>query len=32
MEELITHMRCKYTDIEEAIDMYNLYVEEGRSA
>ena len=31
-EELITHMRCEYADIEEAIDMYNLDVEECRSA
>ena len=30
-EELITHMRCKYADIEEAVDMYNLDVEECRS-
>ena len=31
-EELITHMRCEYADIEEAVDMYNLNVEECRSA
>ena len=31
-EELTTHMRCKYADIEEAVDMYNLDVEECRSA
>ena len=31
-EELITHMRCEYADIEEAVDMYNLDVEECRSA
>ena len=30
-EELITHMRCEYADIE-AVDMYNLDVEECRSA
>ena len=23
-EELMTHMRCKYVDIEEAVEMYNL--------
>ena len=31
-EELITHMRCEYVDIEEAVEMYNLDVEECRSA
>ena len=31
-EELMTHMRCEYIDIEEAVDMYNLDVEECRSA
>ena len=31
-EELITHMRCEYIDIEEAVEMYNLDVEECRSA
>ena len=31
-EELITHMRCEYADIEEALVMYNLDVEECRSA
>ena len=31
-EELITHMRCEYADIEEAVEMYNLDVEECRSA
>ena len=31
-EELTTHMRCEYADIEEAVDMYNLDVEECRSA
>ena len=31
-EELMAHMRCEYTDIEEAVDMYNLNVEECRSA
>ena len=30
-EELIAHMRCKYADIEEAVEMYNLDVEECRS-
>ena len=30
-EELITHMRCEYADIEEAVEMYNLDVEECRS-
>ena len=32
MEELITHMRCEYADMEEAVEMYNLDVEECRSA
>ena len=31
-EELITHMRCEYVDIEEAVEMYNLDIEECRSA
>ena len=31
-EELITHMRCEYADIEEAVEMYNLDVEECKSA
>ena len=31
-EELMAHMRCEYADIEEAVDMYNLNVEEYRSA
>ena len=31
-EELTTHMRCAYTNIEEAMEMYNLDVEECRSA
>ena len=31
-EELISHMRCELVDIEEAVDMYNLDVEECRSA
>ena len=31
-EEIISHMRCEYADIEEAVDMYNLNVEECRSA
>ena len=31
-EELITHMGCEYADIEEAVDMYNIDVEECRSA
>ena len=31
-EEIMSHMRCKYVDIEEAVDMYNLDVEECRSA
>ena len=31
-EKLITHMRCEYTDIEETVEMYNLDVEECRSA
>ena len=30
-EELITQMRCEYVDIEEAVEMYNLDVEECRS-
>ena len=31
-EELMSHMRCELVDIEEAVDMYNLDVEEYRSA
>ena len=31
-EELMAHMRCEYAEIEEAVDMYNLDVEECRSA
>ena len=31
-EEMITHMRFEYADIEEALDMYNLDIEECRSA
>ena len=31
-EELMSHMRCELVDIEEAVDMYNLNVEECRSA
>ena len=31
-EELITHMRCEHMDIEEAVEMYNLNIEECRSA
>ena len=31
-EELMSHMRCELVDIEEAMDMYNLNVEECRSA
>ena len=31
-EELMSHMRCELVDIEEAVDMYNLDVEECRSA
>ena len=31
-EELMAHMRCEYVDIEEAVDMYNLNIEECRSA
>ena len=29
---LMSHMRCELVDIEEAVDMYNLNVEECRSA
>ena len=29
--ELMAHMRCKYVDIEETVEMYNLDVEECRS-
>ena len=28
----MSNMRCELVDIEEAVDMYNLYVEECRSA
>ena len=31
-EELTSHMRCELVNIEEAVDMYNLDVEECRSA
>ena len=31
-EELMSHMRCELVDIEEVVDMYNLNVEECRSA
>ena len=31
-EELMLHMRCELVDIEEVVDMYNLDVEECRSA
>ena len=31
-EEIMSHMRCEYVDIEEAVEMYNLDVEECRSA
>ena len=31
-EELMAHMRCEYADIEEAVEMYNLNMEECRSA
>ena len=31
-EELMSHMRCELVDIEEAVDMYNLNIEECRSA
>ena len=31
-EELMSHMRCELVDIEEAVDMYNLDLEECRSA
>ena len=31
-KELMAHMRCEYIDIEEAVDMYNLDIEECRSA
>ena len=30
-EELMSHMRCELVDIEEAVDMYNLNVEECRA-
>ena len=31
-EELMSHVRCELVDIEEAVEMYNLDVEECRSA
>ena len=31
-EELVSHMRCELVDIEEVVDMYNLDIEECRSA
>ena len=31
-EELMSHMRCELVDIEEAVDMYNLDIEECRPA
>ena len=31
-EELITRIRCEFVDIEEAVEMYNLNIEECRSA
>ena len=31
-KELMSHMRCELVNIEEAVDMYNLNVEECRSA
>ena len=31
-EELMTHMRCEYSNIEETVEMYNLDMEEHRSA
>ena len=31
-EELMSHMICELVDIEEAVDMYNLDIEECRSA
>ena len=31
-KEIMSHMRCELVDIEEAVDMYNLDVEEYRSA
>ena len=31
-EEIMAHMRCEYADIEEAVEMYNLDIEECRSA
>ena len=31
-EELMSHMRCELVDIEEVVDMYNLDIEECRSA
>ena len=31
-KEIMSHMRCELVDIEEVVDMYNLNVEECRSA
>ena len=31
-KEIMSHMRCELVDIEEVVDMYNLDVEECRSA
>ena len=31
-DELMSHMRCELVDIEEAVDMYNLDIQECRSA
>ena len=31
-KEIMSHMRCDLVNIEEAVDMYNLDVEECRSA
>ena len=31
-EELMSHIRCELVDIEEGVDMYNLDIEECRSA
>ena len=31
-EELMAYMRCEYVDIEEVVEMYNLDIEECRSA
>ena len=32
MQEIMAHIRCEYADIEKAVEMYNLDVEECRSA